>query len=355
MPRGRQKRPRSAASRAATGGRPARPPAPGDGTGFANLRATLPFQKTPAAPHRLNIKKMATERIRATLDRIERLSRRDPGGRGLAAHAPPGLLAPAAEALVKGERVIIATGFCIRSGLIGETDGPPGALALAGALRRLGRDVVLLTDEFSAPLLAAGQAVDASGVPVVLLEPSQAAADATIDALVASFAPTHVVAIERPGDAADGHRYSMRGEMLDDLVASADRLFAPPGGRGYATLAVGDGGNELGLGGLRAALSGYVDRGEAIFCATAADHAVPAGISNWGAYALAAALSLLAGRLLISAPQQERQVLAAMVSAGAVDGCTKQRVLSVDGIAWDDYADTLEAIYRETRAGLADC
>ena len=26
-----------------------------------------------------------------------------------------------------------------------------------------------------------------------------------------------------------------------------------------------------------------------------------------------------------------------------------------DGIAWDGYADTLEAIYRETRAGLADC
>ena len=44
-----------------------------------------------------------------------------------------------------------------------------------------------------------------------------------------------------------------------------------------------------------------------------------------------------------------------MVAAGAVDGCTKQRTLSVDGLAWDDYADTLDAIYRETCAGLADC
>ena len=189
-------------------------------------------------------------------------------------------MAPAAEALATGERVIIATGFCVRSGLIGETDGPPGALALAGALRLLGQDVVLLTDGFSAPLLAAGQAVDASGVPVVLLEPSQAAADATIDALLASFAPTHVVAIERPGDAPRWPSLSMRGEMLDDLVASADRLFAPPGGRGYATLAVGDGGNELGSRRPAGRAQRYVDRGEAIFCATAADHAVPAGIST---------------------------------------------------------------------------
>ncbi|GHU32132.1 hypothetical protein AGMMS50256_21730 [Betaproteobacteria bacterium] len=239
--------------------------------------------------------------------------------------------------------------------MIGETDGPPGALALASALCRLGMEVVLLTDGYSAPLLAAGLKVSGSDipvVPVVLLGEAQEEADAAIDSLLASFTPSHVVAIERPGNAVDGHRYSMRKELLDDLVASADRLLAPPGGRNYTTLAIGDGGNELGLGSLRDDLSGQVEHGETIFSATAADHVIPAGISNWGAYALAAALSLLAGRLLIRTPQHERSVLAAMVAAGAVDGCTKQCALSVDGIAWDDYASTLDAIYRETCAGL---
>ena len=42
---------------------------------------------------------------------------------------------PAAETLAAAARVIIVTGFCIRSQLIGETDGPPGALALADAIR----------------------------------------------------------------------------------------------------------------------------------------------------------------------------------------------------------------------------
>jgi hypothetical protein len=299
---------------------------------------------------------MLTERFQETLDRIERYSRRDPGARGLAAHAPLRLLAPAAGTLAAAERVVVVTGFCVRSCRVGETDGLPGALALASALRSQGKDVILLTDEFSATLLAAGMKVDGSGmpVPVHLLGQSQEEADTAVDALLASFAPTHVVAIERPGNAADGHRYSMRGEILDDLVVSADRLFAPPGKRGYTTLAVGDGGNELGLGGLRQALGGYVKYGETIFCATSADYTIPAGVSNWGAYALAAVLSLLTGRLLIRAPVHERQVLAAMVAAGAVDGCTQRCALSVDGLAWDDYASVLEAIYRETVAGLAN-
>ncbi|GHU17948.1 hypothetical protein FACS189475_02610 [Betaproteobacteria bacterium] len=298
---------------------------------------------------------MDTKRFQEATLQIEQYSRRDPGGRGFTPHAPPGLLAPAAEALATGKRVIVVTGFCIRSQLIGETDGPPGALALARALRLLGMEVALLTDRHSAPLLAAGLKDDENDtpeVPVFLLGEAQENADAAIDSLLASFAPSHVVAIERPGNAADGHRYSMRKELLDDLVASADRLLSPPGKRSYTTLAIGDGGNELGLGSLRGALSGQVEHGETIFSATAADHVIPAGISNWGAYALAASLSLLAGRLLIRAPQHERSVLAAMVAAGAVDGCTKQCDLSVDGVAWDDYASTLDAIYRETRTGL---
>jgi hypothetical protein len=294
-----------------------------------------------------------SRRLIESFRRIERISRGDPGGRGLSAHAPSGLLAPAARALAAAERVLIVTGFCIRSEKIGETDGPPGALSLADALRQSGKEVLLLTDGFSARLLAAGLAVYRGALPIVLLAQAQKEADATIDALLASFAPTHVVAVERPGRAADGHRYSMRGEILDELVPAADRLFTFAG-RAHTTLGIGDGGNELGLGGLRDTLRRYIDLGETSCCATAADHAIPAGISNWGAYALAAALSLLAGKPLIRDPGHERAVLAAMVEAGAVDGCTRRRALSVDGLAWDEYARALDGIFRATCAGLAN-
>ena len=293
---------------------------------------------------------MSTNPLDAAVHRIEALSRRDPGGRGLAAHAPCGQLLPAARELLTGSRIVIVTGFCIRAAMAGETDGPPGALVLAEALTQLGKEIVLLTDDFSRPLLEAGAAVGRWSPRLATINLPQHEADTAIDALVARFAPTHVIAIERPGNAIDGHRYSMRGERLDDLVASADRLFAPRTGRNYTTLAVGDGGNELGLGGLRDDLSDQVPHGELIFSATAADHVIAAGISNWGAYALSAALSLLSGQRLIHPPDRERRVLEAMVNAGAVDGCTKRRELSVDGLMWNDYARTLHDIYREACA-----
>ncbi len=255
---------------------------------------------------------------------------------------------------MQGERIIIVTGFCIRAAMIGETDGPPGALAVADALVRLGKSVVLLTDDFSATLLEAGASASGWAPRIATMNLPQESADATIDALIAGHAPTHVLAIERPGNASDGHRYSMRGETLDDLVASADRLLAPPRQRNYTTMAIGDGGNELGLGGLRDELSGRISHGELIFSVAAADHVIAAGISNWGAYALTAALALVSGRLLLRSPDHERAALDAIVRAGAVDGCTKRRELSVDGLAWDDYAQTLEDIYRETCSWLSE-
>lgn len=284
------------------------------------------------------------------ITRIEVLARHDPGNRGLASFAPTGELLPAAAELLRGERVIIVTGFCIRAALIGETDGPPGALATADALRQLGKDVVLVTDRYSSGLLAAGATRFGAPFTTLTLSLPQAVAERQIDELIAAFKPTQVLAIERPGSAPDGHRYSMRGEILDDLVPAADRLLTPqPACR---SIAIGDGGNELGLGSLRDSIKSRVAHGELIFCATPADYVIPSGISNWGAYALVAALSLLAGRLLLRSPEHEQSVLQALLAAGAVDGCTRKPTLSVDGLAWDDYAKVLDEIYRETVSAL---
>lgn len=289
-------------------------------------------------------------RLTQAIARIETLARHDPGSRGLASFAATRELPAAAAELLRGERVVVVTGFCIRAAMIGETDGPSGALAVADALRRLGKDVVLVSDRYSSGLLAAGAAQFGAPFATHVVDLPQAGADAQIDSLLADFRPTQVLAIERPGRAVDGHCYSMRGEILDDLVPATDRLLAPrPSCR---TIAIGDGGNELGFGSLRESLKSRVAHGELIFCATPADYLIPAGISNWGAFALVGALSLLAGRLLLRPPEHERAVLQALLAAGAVDGCTRKAELSVDGLPWDDYAQTLSAIYGETVSAL---
>ena len=83
-----------------------------------------------------------------------------------------------------------------------------------------------------------------------------------------------------------------------------------------------------------------------------ADYLIPAGVSNWGAFALVAALSLLSGKMLLRLPANERSVLQAIFEAGAVDGCTRRHEISVDGLGWDDYAATLTDIHAATSAAL---
>ena len=288
-----------------------------------------------------------------TIRQFELLARHDPGGRGLASSDAESHLYSAAANLLDAERVILVTGFCIRAAMIGETDGPSGTLAVAHALRQLGKEVVLVSDKFSDGLLEAGAKVLGAPYPITVLSPVQEESDRAIDALLASFAPTQVVAIERPGSAIDGHRYSMRGEILDELVPSADRLLTPPGERSYATIAVGDGGNELGMGHLRDSLMDRINLGELIFCDTEADHVIPAGISNWGAYALAASLAVLSGKAILIKPEDELAVLEAQVAVGAVDGCTRKNEVSVDGVPIADYLKTVSAIYDGCQAHLA--
>jgi hypothetical protein len=209
--------------------------------------------------------------------RLDRLSRRDPGQRGFSTFADTDHLAAAATELLSGERIILVTGFCIRAAMIGENDGPSGTLALADALRQLGKQVVLVTDKHSAALLLAGSQAFGEPFPTTILSQAQHDADQEIRALLESFSPTQVLAIERPGSAIDGHRYSMRGEILDDLVPGADLFLQPSASRPYRTIAIGDGGNELGMGSLRDSLNSRVMHGELIFCATPADYVIPAG------------------------------------------------------------------------------
>ena len=102
---------------------------------------------------------------------------------------------------------------------------------------------------------------------------------------------THALSIERCGRSADGAPRNMRGEDISAFTTPLDDLFlAGP----WQRIAIGDGGNEIGMGSVPASLIGaHVAHGETIACATPADHLIVAGVSNWGAYALIGALAVI--------------------------------------------------------------
>lgn len=273
---------------------------------------------------------------------LENIIRKNLEQRGMDRVEPKGELFRAAESLFSGETVFIVTGFVIRDAMKGETDGPLGAVSLAGTLEKLGKRAVLLSDGYSGEFLyscrrLAGLSYDIEIVPDL-------GEAAFFQRLLELYRPTHVVAIERPGRAADGRCYSMRGEDLSDIVPNTDLLFEAAGSQKITTIAVGDGGNEVGMGKIRPYITKSIYKGRQICAAVTADFLIIAGVSNWGGHAMAAALSVMDGRMLLHDRETEKSLLEGIVEAGAVDGCTKKSEMTVDGLSLEENLEVLERL-----------
>ena len=117
--------------------------------------------------------------------------------------------------------------------------------------------------------------------------------------LLEALAPTHLIAIERSGRAADGRNYNMHGTDITSFTAPLDEWFLTAGKLRITTIGIGDGGNEIGMGRVQAKVKEVVKFGGQIGSVVTTDFLVVAGVSNWGAYGLVGALSLLTGEELL--------------------------------------------------------
>jgi hypothetical protein len=328
-----------------------------------------------------------------TLDAIRYLIQEDVGNRGLRTDPEANLVTACAGDFEAACRSLaapdvalgIVTGFFIPQAQppCGETDGPLGALFLARALVPLGVRVVLATDAFCARALEVG--LGACGlrkqVPLVTL-PSYDTAGALSGAEYGRwFADragelTHLLALERVGPShtaeslgqagaddgvveqfrsevpAEHHDrcHTMRGRDITTRMSPAQRLFEAPGRQpGWTTLGIGDGGNEIGMGKIGwGVIRRNVPNGGLTACRVATDHLIVCGVSNWGAYGLAAGIRLLRGQgpdAELFDMERERELLRMMVEGGPlVDGVLGEPAVSVDGLDFDRYAEPLRRL-----------
>jgi hypothetical protein len=275
----------------------------------------------------------------------------DPGNRGLARDphdnlltACPGDLAAACRSIANTDKASLAviTGFYIASATppAFETDGPLGAVFLARALLPSDVQVGLVTDSWCIPALLAG-------INFCNLAPS-----VTVQRVVTEpIGPvTHVLAIERVGPNDQGQCFTMRGRDVTEFTEPAHTMF-----RGEAntsrppTIGIGDGGNEIGMGKIaHETIVKNIPNGDLIHCRVATDHLIVCGVSNWGAYALAAGVYILRGvkpPADLFDPDREREILEVMVREGPlVDGATGKQTATVDGLSWDEYVKPLVRI-----------
>ncbi|MDZ4779975.1 MAG: DUF4392 domain-containing protein [Planctomycetia bacterium] len=313
----------------------------------------------------------------------------DPSQRGVAGLRPWGAKSAAAALhdtaetlLTRCQHIGIVTGFYIPAANppAAETDGPLGALALAHALTLSGKVVDLVTDHYAAAVLEKGSRIRDLRSRIYLspeyhddTTDFKLARTMSFDIAGASRRWDALISIERAGPSHHAQsalrgainreltaalfdaevppehrdrRHDMRGVIIDHITPPLDALFEEIKATrpDVYTLGIGDGGNEIGMGcfpweQLRAAIQ--LGPGVQLACRIATDEVITAGTSNWGAYALVAALGILDPKLPareILNVEDERTLLTRLVTeAGAVDGVTLQREPTVDGLSSDDY------------------
>ena len=214
--------------------------------------------------------------------------------------------------------------------------------------------MVYVTDAVTVPPLEAALKVLGEPADIVTFHASAADADAVARRVLAEYAPAFLVAVERPGRTAGGDYLSMRAESVREWNGPLDALFLARARRGVRppiTIGVGDGGNEIGMGNVRARVARVSAKARQFASVVRVNHLVVAGTSNWGAYGIVAELSRLAGRDLLHTSEEEQAMVAACVQAGAVDGVTRRAEATVDRLPSGAHTGILELLRVAAMAG----
>ena len=245
------------------------------------------------------------------------VARNPRGMQSLQRHLEPGYCLRAAKILRDcRDIVLIGTGFPVVETF--ETDGPVGAIAFYQTLEKMGATPILVCGRPISQALA-----ERFRVYEIHVGDHNRRQHEAQHALTA-FRPDAIISIERPGQAADGGYYNMRGESISRHTACFDNFMnhcACP------TIGIGDGGNEIGMGNVAAALETL----DIVPSVTRCDDLVVADVSNWGAYGIIALLARWSGRDLLGefAPLE---ILHYISELGSVDGVTRVNQLTEDGL-----------------------
>ncbi len=260
-----------------------------------------------------------------------------------------GGLSAAAEFSSSCTAASIVTGFMVptKFGFAPENDGPPGAAALTAFLSACGVQTRLITDGHNRKVCEAAiepyrdLAANTAVVPRVIVVDE---ANPT-ESIAAAFPSDLLVYVERLGPNHDGRYLSMRGIDLTEVTLPLDGLLS----KSVPSIGIGDGGNEIGMGSLPSAAVEQLPSGERIHCVARTDALIVAGVSNWGAAALVAAVALrepARAEAAIGAlsPERFRRCLERVADEGAVDGITGTAGFSVDGMDCEIHQQVLAAL-----------
>jgi D-glutamate cyclase len=235
-------------------------------------------------------------------------------------------------------RVLIVSGAAVPKHMpLGENDGPIGSVVLAKSLSAIGHSVAILTDPACAgPFEGLIRYLDISVEVFQIGLEDRPMQDRMVEA------NDLFIAIERLGGNVNGNLYGVNGNPRGGMRANLDHLFRTARALGKPTMAIGDGGNEIGFGKIRDRLErempeyAYKDVtpcGGGIYSAMETDTLLVANSSNIGAYGVTAALALLRqDPSLCHTPELDYALAHVGAGLGLVDGVNGELRPWCDGI-----------------------
>ncbi|MCR3760168.1 DUF4392 domain-containing protein [Clostridium felsineum] len=150
------------------------------------------------------------------------------------------------------------------------------------------------------------------------------------DSLIEKGLPAAVISIECPGANSFGIYHNATGLDVSEIEAKQDILFTKLKEKGVLNIAIGDLGNEIGMGVLKEHIEEFVpyaakgscrcgcDGG--ILARTSADNVITATVSDWGGYGLIAALAYLKKDLdIMHTEELEEEALITASRSGMID------------------------------------
>jgi len=222
------------------------------------------------------------------------------------------------ETLREGDIVYIMTGFVLRPFKKAEMDGIVSSMLLCRALvKAFGvKPIIICPEDNHEAVIQLAACVglhlfedinELREIPVsmdvICFTKDAGKAEEMADKIIAEVPPKAVISIECPGANKLGVYHNATGLDVTELEAKQDVLFEKLQKMGVLNIAIGDLGNEIGMGAIADTLEKYIPyaRKDACRCGcgggiavrTKADNLITATVSDWGCYAMIAAIAYL--------------------------------------------------------------
>ena len=250
-----------------------------------------------------------------------------------------------AQTVKEGDIVYIMTGFVLRPYKKAEMDGIVSSALLCRALViAFGAKPVIVCPKANfeavrqlAPCVGLHLREDMEelreipvSMGVICFTNDESLAPKQAEEIIERDRPTAVISVECPGANNKGVYHNATGLDVTELEARQDVLFEKLQAMGVLNIAIGDLGNESGMGAIRETLETYSPYagpnacrcgcGGGIAVRTKADNIITATVSDWGCYAMIAALAYLKENPdIMHTPELEKQTMETACHSGMID------------------------------------